>query len=131
MVKLLQPQEIEVFYIIPALRRELARHMKEDGKAQKDIAKLLGVTEPAVSQYFSSKRAAQIKFKAALKAEIKTAARLITNETSLFHEVQRLLQLARQERVICQAHELYGGAPKNCNTCFEDEEQTIQIKGPV
>ena len=68
--KLLQPQEIEVFYILPALRRELAVSLKSAGKSQKAIAGLLGVTEAAVSQYFSSKRASQVKFSDSLKKAI-------------------------------------------------------------
>ena len=41
--RVLQPQELEVFYVIPALRREFSLRLKESGKSQKDIAKVLGV----------------------------------------------------------------------------------------
>ncbi len=129
--RLLQPQEIEVFYVLPALRRELAFCMKETGKSQKDIAKLLSVTEPAISQYMSSKRAAIIKFNETLRGAVREASKRITNETSMFREMQRLLKLMREERVVCQVHGSLGSAPKGCNVCFEHESQTIQIKGPV
>ncbi|HLF54438.1 MAG TPA: helix-turn-helix domain-containing protein [Candidatus Nanoarchaeia archaeon] len=117
--RLLQPQEIEVFYVLPALRRELAVCMKSVGKSQKEIAKLLGVTEPAVSQYMSSKRASQLKFNDKLKIAINESAGRITSEISLMREMQRLVHLVRSERVICQVHEALGGAPKNCNVCFD------------
>lgn len=117
--------------MLPALRRELAFCMKETGKSQKDIAKLLSVTEPAISQYMSSKRAAIIKFNETLRGAVREASKRITNETSMFREMQRLLKLMREERVVCQVHGSLGSAPKGCNVCFEHESQTIQIKGPV
>jgi predicted transcriptional regulator len=49
--KWLMPQEVEVWYVIPSIRRELALTMIEKGRTQKSIAKMLGVTEPAVTQY--------------------------------------------------------------------------------
>ena len=66
----MMPQEVEVWYVLPAIRRELAKVMKtktvqradEDGDkkehkiTQKEIAKMLGVTEPAITQYLLRKR---------------------------------------------------------------------------
>ena len=52
--KLLLPQEIETFYVIPSLRRQLALCLKEKGMKQKDIAQLLGIDTAAVSQYLSA-----------------------------------------------------------------------------
>lgn len=121
MVKLLQPQEVEVFYILPAVRRELASRMKARGKSQKDIAKLLGITEPAVSQYMSSKRASLVKFNPAVTKAIHDSADRITNETSMLREMQRVMQVIHKERVICQVHESLGQVPKGCNACFEND----------
>ncbi len=125
--RLLQPQEIEVFYVLPAVRKEIAFCMKESGKSQKEIAKLLSVTEPAVSQYMSSKRASILKFDGKVKAAIKESAGRIVSETSLMREMQRLVHLIRQERVVCRVHESLGGAPKACNVCFENSD-LIQIQ---
>ncbi|MCK5239705.1 MAG: hypothetical protein KAR33_09175, partial [Candidatus Thorarchaeota archaeon] len=47
----LMPQEVEVWYVLPAIRRELARVMITKEIPQKQIAQMLGVTEPAVTQY--------------------------------------------------------------------------------
>ena len=42
----IMPQEIEVWYLIPALRKELARiFIKDYGLAQKKAAELLGISE--------------------------------------------------------------------------------------
>jgi hypothetical protein len=130
--RLLQPQEIEVFYVLPAVRRELALAMKAAGKSQKEIAHLLGVTEPAVSQYMSSKRAAQLTFSDKLKDAFRQSAARISGELSLMREMQNLLLVVRRERVVCQVHESLGHAPKGCNVCFEGKnEEVIQIQGPV
>lgn len=119
--RLLQPQEIEVFYVLPALRRELALAMKAGGKSQKDIAQLLGVTEPAVSQYVSSKRAAQVKFRDTVKSIIGESAARITDEQSMIREMQRLMRVMHKEKVICQVHESLGQVPEGCRACFEHE----------
>ncbi len=116
-----------MFYVLPAIRKEIAFCMKESGKSQKEIAKLLSVTEPAVSQYMSSKRASILKFDGKVKAAIKESASRIVSETSLMREMQRLVNLIRQERIVCQVHESLGGAPKNCNVCFEKTD-LIQIQ---
>ena len=59
--KLIQPQEVEVWYIIPLIRKELALAMKKRKMPQNEIASLLGVTDSAISQYSNNKRAAGLK----------------------------------------------------------------------
>ena len=81
-LKLTQPQEVEVLYLLPAIRRELAIAMKKTGMEQKKIAELLCVTEPAVSQYFSSKRAQKIKFTKEILGKIQVSAEKIKNKTT-------------------------------------------------
>jgi len=114
--KAMHPQEIELFYVLPALRREIAASMKSAGLSQKNIAKLLGVTEPAVSQYFSAKRAKSVKFSDKMLAEIKTASPKIKDHHSLVSETQKLLHMARQEGVVCQIHKKLG--LKKCGVEF-------------
>ena len=93
--------------------------MKGEGMSQKEIAKLLGVTEPAVSQYMSSKRASTVKFNDKLKVAIKKASTKIKDELSMIREVQKVILLAKQEKVQCQVHISLGNVPKDCNVCFE------------
>ncbi|MFH1328275.1 MAG: hypothetical protein ABIH76_05470, partial [Candidatus Bathyarchaeota archaeon] len=56
------PQEIEVWYVLPALRREFAKAFLETGMKQKDIAKIMEINEPAISQYLKAKRAKEFQF---------------------------------------------------------------------
>jgi uncharacterized protein len=114
----LQPQEVEVFYILPAIRRELSKALKAQGKSQKDIAKLLGVTEAAVSQYLSAKRANDVHFPAELADKIREAAPRITDYQSMIRETQAILFQAKQGRIICRMHEQVADIPKGCDVCF-------------
>src|SRR3989338_8090782 len=69
------PQEIEVWYIIPAIRRELTKSMIDLGLTQKQVAKRMGITEAAVSQYLSFKRAKEVVFSNAVLDEIRKSAK--------------------------------------------------------
>lgn len=115
----LQPQEVEVFYLLPAIRREFSVALKANGKSQKEIAKLLGVTEAAVSQYFSAKRASEVQFPAEIAQEIRAAATKITDYQSMVRETQRILGSAKDGRFICKMHEQVADVPKGCDVCFK------------
>ena len=122
MQKPMQPQEIEVFYIMPAIRRELTIAMKELGYTQKKIAQLLGVTEPAISQYLSKKRAVNIEFSEELKEKVKEAAKNITDHFSLVEQMQHLMRLAHDERTKCGVCHKVTGTPHDCGVCYEGKE---------
>ena len=114
------PQEIEVWYILPALRRQLALNMKQKGLKQNEIARIMHVTEAAVSQYFKSKRAKEVAFPENLKQEIKTSAEKIMEENSLFmSELQNLLNLIKQEHLLCAIHKCHCILPENCEVCMK------------
>jgi hypothetical protein len=119
MVIALHPQEVEVFYILPAIRRELSMALKELGKSQKEIAKLLGVTDAAVSQYLSAKRG-DTAFPEKMRERIKSAAKRITDQKSMIGEIQYIITLARDERYTCTLHEqVTHDIPKGCAVCYE------------
>lgn len=80
------PQELEIWYLIPALRSELARIFISDFKlSQKQVSKILGITESAVSQYLSSKRGNELKFNKKELEEIKkTAQKILKSKKAKF-----------------------------------------------
>ena len=119
-LKVLQPQELDVYYILPAIRRELTLQMKAQGLDQKETAKRLRVTESAISQYVNSKRAAEVQFTDNIKTYIKKVALTITDEMTLMQEMQHILKLAHEERIICKLHEKLNSVPNNCDVCFHD-----------
>ena len=66
------PQEIEVRYILPAIRRDFAKILvKEKEKSQKEAADILDITEAAVSQYIHNKRAKEVVFSEDVSNEIR------------------------------------------------------------
>lgn len=123
------PQEIEVWYIIPALRRELAKSMINDLKlTQKEVAAIMGLTEAAVSQYLHFKRAKEVVFTKAVLDEVKKSAKIIEkNEKLLMQEMMRLTNLTGVKHVMCDIHKKHDAKlPSNCEICFE--EDLIKIK---
>ena len=123
------PQEIEVWYIIPALRRELAKSMINDLKlTQKHIAKIMGLTEAAVSQYLHSKRGKEVIFSDAVLKEIKKSAKEIAkNERLLIQEMMKLTNLTGVKHIMCDVHKKHDAKlPTNCDICFEGD--LINIK---
>ena len=70
--------EEAVWYSLPIIRKELARSLIKDyGLTQRKAAEKLGITESAVSQYFSKKRGNFKPLDAAIRKEIKESAKRI------------------------------------------------------
>jgi|SRR3989338_2683392 len=111
---ILHPQEIEVYYILPALRRHLASYMKQNGLKQKDIAVLLGVHTAAISQYSSNKRGNNIQFKDDVLQEISKSAAKIKDRLSYFAETQQLLRYIRFTNTLCEIHKQFTNIPPGC-----------------
>jgi len=135
--KWLMPQEVEVWYVLPAIRRELSKFMKfERGQAQKSIARMLGVTEPAVTQYMLSKRdkprrsrGDQVEIPENLGPEIEKSADAIIDawtgggsvgrafETTT-REINRLIKVMRNAGILCEIHrEHCQGIHQDCDAC--------------
>jgi hypothetical protein len=113
------PQEIEVWYVLPAIRRELALSMKSHGKTQKEIARLLDVTEAAVSQYLHKKRAKELKLSKSIKSAITSSAKRIASKRDAMEHMQRLLNQANKEGVVCRLHRYKHSELKGCEACFK------------
>ena len=116
-MQLLFPQEVEVWYVIPALRRELATELKRFGMQQSDIADKLGLTKAAVSQYLSGKRAAQLKFEGAMKEHIKKSAKRIQKGAAMVPEINSLIAEVWKTDLICKLHKTQADIPKQCDWC--------------
>ncbi len=74
------PCEIVIWHILPAIRRELASNLVcELGLSQRHAARLLGMTDAAVSQYLSGKRAKLSINDEEVQAEIAAIAQRIVD----------------------------------------------------
>ena len=117
------PQEVEVWYLLPALRRELARcFVTKHALSQKEAASLLGLTESAISQYLSQKRAHDMKFSKQEKEQISAAADRISAEPAhAQHHLYDLSKSFRGSQALCAAHRKHNSEiPKNCTVCRDD-----------
>ena len=122
--KLLQPQEIEVFYVLPAIKRYLSIFMKKDGLKQNEIAKLLDLETAAVSQYLNNKRGNKVKFGDDVKGEIKISASRIKDNLTFLMETQRLLRVIRKTGTLCEIHRKLCDIPSHC-------EKNVQCEEPI
>tara|TARA_Y100000310_G_scaffold263261_1_gene273392 strand:+ start:25522 stop:25887 length:366 start_codon:yes stop_codon:yes gene_type:complete len=103
------PQEIEVWYIIPAIRKELAKLLvKKHGLSYEKAGNMLGISKAAVSQYLSNKRANKIKLSAEIKKEIeKSAEILIQDNREALHEIQKILRIMKVKKCSCDVCKKY------------------------
>jgi predicted transcriptional regulator len=115
MVKLLQPQEIEVFYVIPGIKRNLAIGMKNSGMKQTNIAQILQIESATVSQYIRNKRGARIQFNQRVMEEIEKSSHRIIDSLSYLKEMQRIIRLVRDKDTLCEFHKKVSNVPKECN----------------
>jgi hypothetical protein len=98
------PQEIEVWYIIPGIRRELARCLIKDHKiTYEKVGKILGISKAAISQYLKNKRAAKIKLHIKVNEEIcKSCSKIVQSKTNSVREITRILKFIRENNLHCE-----------------------------
>ena len=105
----LLPQEIEVWYIIPAVRKELAKLLTKKYEYSYDkTGRILGISKAAVSQYLSDKRANKIKLNPETKKEIAKSAKTISENNKLaLGEIQRILKFMKENKCSCDVCKRY------------------------
>ena len=119
-MKYILPQEIQVWYVLPAIRKELTKVLvKEKGLTQKETARILSITEAAVSQYLSEKRASTLQLEESVINEIRKSANLIiTNPNCLISEIIKILDHKDVWKSICNFHKNNDPNINNhCNIC--------------
>ena len=120
MARTTTPQEIQYWYILPAIRRAFSKEMARRKMKQKDIARHLGLTEAAVSQYVSAKRGDLVLPKDIIK-EIKKSVDNVeksVKDRAAFREVQRVSKQIMSTHAICTIHKRHDKTlPKDCDLC--------------
>ena len=113
------PQEIEVRYVIPSLRKELAVGLIKKNLKQKEIATLLELTPAAVSMYLAEKRG-HTSFNLEVKKLIEQSINKILNkESNAYNELYNLSKEIIKTTTICDIHRMYDEVPEKCEVCFE------------
>jgi hypothetical protein len=114
----LMPQEVEVRYVLPALRKQFTIALAKKGLKQKEIAEKLNITPAAVSQYLSKKRGTT-NFPKKIQKEIDNSTKqIVENVSTAYEEINRISNDIRKTATICDIHRMYDDVPKNCGVCF-------------
>jgi uncharacterized protein len=116
------PCEIVVWYVIPAIRSELAKELLNLGMKQKEISELLDITQPAVSQYISDKRGHGIKFNDETQNLIREFAKGLVeekyNQRDIIPHVCQICKKVKTDEILCQLHKEKGKMPTDCDACM-------------
>jgi len=110
-------QEVEVWYVLPALKRAIALKMKEMGLKQNEIAEKLHLAKSAVSQYIQNKRASKIKFSKDFDKEIEKSAGNIIKKNNFMQEIENLCKKFKDKGCLCEIHKKYCKLPLRCSAC--------------
>ncbi len=77
------PCETAVWHILPAIRSEVAKELVKCGLSQKEISGRLGITQPAVSQYVTSKRGSNVAISDEVTVLIRTLAQDVAEKNDV------------------------------------------------
>ena len=111
MFRMKTPCEIFVWYVLPGIRRELALSMIENHDlSQVKVAKMLGITEAAVSQYVSRKRG-NIDLEPEIKAELCISAeRIILGDgRTVVRELCRICAITKESQTVQELYRKHTG----------------------
>ena len=126
------PYEIAAKSVIPAIRGIISRSLIEKRLTQAEIARALGITQPAVSKYFSEKRGKAIDFDQ--RDDVKKMAELIAegianhrlNDIRVADMIKEICDYVMRSGYMCELHYEIDPQSKvmNCKICME----TIPIR---
>ncbi|MGZ4904901.1 MAG: transcriptional regulator [Halobacteriota archaeon] len=77
------PCEIAIWHILPTIRSEVSKELVKFGLSQKEISERLGVTQPAVSQYMTSKRGTNVDLNSEVRVLIRSLAHDVAEESDI------------------------------------------------
>ncbi|MFH1211599.1 MAG: helix-turn-helix domain-containing protein [Candidatus Woesearchaeota archaeon] len=115
------PQEIEVWYVLPEIRKQLALSLKRLGLSQKQVSQKLGVSAATISHYARNRRAGNFDLGSQLKKPFEAAAKKIAktdSKTEIMHEIQGLCRAIRNSCILCKIHKEIETVPCNCRACM-------------
>lgn len=116
------PCELIVWYVLPSIRRELARELVETHNlTQAEVARRFGVTDAAISQYLKSKRGANKEIENSgkypeFRAEVEKAALRMLNGSDIVTETCNICRMVKKSGMLNRIYEIHAG--ENAPTCL-------------
>ena len=105
------PCELIVWYVLPSIRRELARELVEKHHiSQAEVARRFGVTDAAISQYLKAKRGTSKEIENSgkyeeFKKEVEVAAVRIMNGSDIVTETCRICEMVKKSGMLVKVYE--------------------------
>ena len=121
------PCELIVWYVLPSIRRELARELVDKHHlSQAEVARRFGVTDAAISQYLKAKRGTSKEIENSgkyedFKKEVEAAANRMMNGSDIVTETCRICEMVKKSGMLVKVYETHTGvrAPQ-CVSCQID-----------
>jgi hypothetical protein len=105
------PEELASKSVIPAIRALIVKRLVEEhDMTQQEAAKLLGVTQPAVSKYLHQKRGAAIRLGGIKEIEQATSeiAEMVSTHkaapAAVMSKIEAACEYVRRNRYMCDLH---------------------------
>jgi predicted transcriptional regulator len=120
------PEELASKSVIPAIRALVVKRLVEEhGMTQQKAAKLLGVTQPAVSKYLHQKRGAAIRLTGIKEIDRATGdiANMVSSrkvkQIEVMSKIEAACEYIRKNRYMCDLHKRLepGMDTESCHVC--------------
>jgi predicted transcriptional regulator len=126
------PCEIVVWYVLPTIRKDIARELVEKHKmSQTEVAKRFGVTGAAISQYLKRKRGENVVLQEGpdnaqyMEAITASAARIAAGATEFADEVCGMCKLVKRVGILAQIYREQTGIEAPTCACRADMTQLV------